>query len=69
MKDIPNLDDLLKRAKERHIFGTKMRSVIKGANEEGIRAVVDQQFALGKIIAAAGLVPIIEPEVDINGSR
>lgn len=66
MKDIPNLDNLLRRAKERHIFGTKMRSVIKEANEEGIRAVVDQQFALGKIITAAGLVPIIEPEVDIK---
>jgi fructose-bisphosphate aldolase class I len=66
MKEIPNLGDLLRRAKERHIFGTKMRSVIKEANEEGIRAVVDQQFALGKIIASAGLVPIIEPEVDIN---
>jgi fructose-bisphosphate aldolase class I len=66
MKEIPNLGDLLRRAKERHIFGTKMRSVIKEANEEGIRAVVDQQFALGKIIASSGLVPIIEPEVDIN---
>jgi fructose-bisphosphate aldolase class I len=66
MKDIPNLADLLRRAKERRIFGTKMRSVIKEANEDGIRAVVDQQFALGKIIAAADLVPIIEPEVDIN---
>jgi fructose-bisphosphate aldolase class I len=66
MKEIPNLGDLLRRAKERHIFGTKMRSVIKEANEEGIRAVVDQQFAWGKIIASAGLVPIIEPEVDIH---
>ncbi|GAB1483586.1 fructose bisphosphate aldolase [Treponema sp.] len=66
MKPIPNLEDLLKRAKDRHVFGTKMRSVIKEVNEKGIKAVVDQQFALGKIISAAGLVPIIEPEVDIH---
>lgn len=66
MKPIPNLDDLLKRAKDRHVFGTKMRSVIKEVNEAGIKAVVDQQFAFGKIISEAGLVPIIEPEVDIN---
>lgn len=68
MKPIPDLDDLLKRAKERHVFGTKMRSLIKEAHEAGIKAVVDQQFAFGKIIAGAGLVPIIEPEVDINAS-
>jgi len=66
MKPIPDLDETLKRANERHIFGTKMRSVIKEANEEGIKAVVDQQFEIGKQIIAAGLVPIIEPEVDIN---
>ncbi|WP_077298509.1 fructose bisphosphate aldolase [Virgibacillus pantothenticus] len=66
MKPIPDLDKLLKRANERHIFGTKMRSVIKDANPEGIKAVVDQQFEIGKQIIAAGLVPIIEPEVDIN---
>ncbi|PKL25911.1 MAG: fructose bisphosphate aldolase [Spirochaetae bacterium HGW-Spirochaetae-3] len=66
MKPIPDLEDLLKRAKERHVFGTKMRSVIKEANEAGIKAVVDQQFAFGRIISAAGLVPIIEPEVDIS---
>ncbi|PKL09102.1 MAG: fructose bisphosphate aldolase [Spirochaetae bacterium HGW-Spirochaetae-7] len=66
MKPIPNLQDLLKRAKDRHVFGTKMRSVIKEANEAGIKAVVDQQFAFGKIISGAGLVPIIEPEVDIH---
>lgn len=66
MKDIPGLDDLLRRAKERHIFGTKMRSVIKGANPAGIRAIVDQQFEIAKRIAAAGLYPIIEPEVDIH---
>ncbi|WP_077329652.1 fructose bisphosphate aldolase [Virgibacillus siamensis] len=66
MKPIHDLDETLKRANERHIFGTKMRSVIKEANPEGIKAVVDQQFEIGKKIIAAGLVPIIEPEVDIN---
>ncbi|PKM95045.1 MAG: fructose bisphosphate aldolase [Firmicutes bacterium HGW-Firmicutes-1] len=66
MKPIPNLDELLVRAKKRHIFGTKMRSVIKEVNELGIKAIVDQQFEIGKAIAAAGFVPIIEPEVDIN---
>jgi len=66
MKPIPGLDELLKRAKERHIFGTKMRSIIKEANSSSIKAVVEQQFELGKNIIAAGLVPIIEPEVDIN---
>jgi fructose-bisphosphate aldolase class I len=66
LKPIPGLDDLLQRAVERHIFGTKMRSLIKEANAAGIRKVVDQQFALAKQIAQAGLVPIIEPEVDIN---
>lgn len=66
MKAIPNLEDLLKRAVEKNIFGTKMRSVIKEANSEGIKKVVQQQFAIGKIIVEAGLVPIIEPEVDIH---
>ncbi len=66
MKPIPNLEDLLARANERHIFGTKERSVIKEANEDGIRAIVHQQFELGKKVCAAGLVPILEPEVDIN---
>ncbi|NMO76955.1 fructose bisphosphate aldolase [Niallia alba] len=66
MKPITDLDEILRRAKERHIFGTKMRSVIKEANPESIKAVVDQQFEVGKQIIAAGLVPIIEPEVDIN---
>ena len=65
MKPIPNLDELLTRAVERNIFGTKMRSVIKEANAEGIREVVEQQFAVGKQIFKKGLVPIIEPEVDI----
>lgn len=66
MKPIPELDKLLQRAKERHIFGTKMRSVIKEFNELAISAVVEQQFDIGKQIIAAGLVPIIEPEVDIH---
>lgn len=66
MKPIPNLDTLLKRAGERHIFGTKMRSVIKEVNEAGIKAVVKQQFEIAKIITSAGFVPIIEPEVDIH---
>jgi len=65
MKPIPGLNELLKRAVARNIFGTKMRSVIKEANPAGIRQVVEQQFELGKQIAAIGLVPIIEPEVDI----
>ncbi|MBU3175482.1 fructose bisphosphate aldolase [Clostridium estertheticum] len=66
MKPIPNLEGLLKRASEKNIFGTKMRSVIKEANSEGIRKVVEQQFDIGKKIFEAGLVPIIEPEVDIH---
>jgi fructose-bisphosphate aldolase class I len=66
MKDIPGLEDTLDVAVERGIFGTKMRSVIKEANEEGIKEIVKQQFEIAKIIANKGLVPIIEPEVDIN---
>lgn len=66
MKPIPQLDELLARAKERNIFGTKMRSVIKECNKEGIAAIVDQQFEIGKKICAAGFVPILEPEVDIH---
>jgi len=67
MKPIPGLDALLARArKEKGIFGTKMRSVIKQANPTGIEAVVEQQFEIGRQIVAAGLVPIIEPEVDIH---
>ena len=66
MKPIPELDVLLIKAKAAGIFGTKMRSVIKSANAEGIKAVVDQQFDIAKQIIAHGLVPIIEPEVDIN---
>jgi fructose-bisphosphate aldolase class I len=66
MKPIPNLDDLLARANQKGIFGTKMRSVIKEGNEKGVQAVVDQQFEVGRRIADAGLVPILEPEVDIH---
>ena len=66
MKPMPNLDALLTRAKDKGVFGTKMRSVITLANEAGIDAVVDQQFGIGRQIFAAGLVPIIEPEVDIH---
>jgi fructose-bisphosphate aldolase class I len=66
MKSIPELDDRLARANGHKVFGTKMRSVIKLANRKGIQQVVNQQFEIGKKILAAGLVPIIEPEVDIN---
>lgn len=65
MKPIPNLDDLLTRAVERNIFGTKMRSVIKEANPDGIRDVIEQQFRVGLQIFNKGLIPIIEPEIDI----
>ena len=69
MKDIPGLVDTLKLAKEKNIFGTKMRSVIYEANKEGIKKIVDQQFEFAKIICQNGLVPIIEPEVDINSKE
>ena len=66
MKPNPGLDALLSKAKSKGIFGTKMRSVIKQANPAGVKAIVDQQFEVGKQILAAGLIPIIEPEVDIH---
>jgi fructose-bisphosphate aldolase class I len=66
MKPMPDLDELLARGVAKGMFGTKMRSVIKLANEVGVNAVVDQQFEVGRKILAAGLVPIIEPEVDIT---
>ncbi len=66
MKPMPELDTLLERAKQKGVVGTKMRSVIKLANADGVKAVVDQQFETGKRIVAAGLVPIIEPEIDIH---
>ncbi len=69
MKPMPDLDALLSRGKQKGIFGTKMRSVIKTANPTGVNAVVDQQFEIGKRIIAAGLVPIIEPEVDIHSAQ
>ena len=66
MKPIDGLAELLSRANERHVFGTKMRSVVKKASPKGIARVVQQQFEVAKQIIAVGLVPIIEPEVDIN---
>jgi len=68
MKAIPDLDQLLERARAKGIFGTKMRSVVKHADARGIDNVVDQQFDVGRQILAAGLVPIIEPEVNIHAS-
>jgi len=66
MKTIANLEQLLAKARAQNVFGTKMRSVIKAANAAGIGRVVDQQFQIGRQIIAGGLVPIIEPEVDIK---
>ncbi len=68
MKPMHELDMLLDSAVAQGVFGTKMRSLIKHANETGIKAVLDQQFEIGKRIIAKGLVPIIEPEVDINAT-
>jgi len=69
MKPIDTLDDLLERAQRHQIFGTKMRSVINDADQAGISAIVDQQFGYASRILAAGLVPIIEPEVSISSPR
>lgn len=69
MKNIEGLSDKLREAKEKNIFGTKMRSVIYEANAEGIKRIVDQQFEIAKTICDAGLVPIIEPEVDIHSAE
>lgn len=69
MKPIIDLDEILKRANERNIFGTKMRSVIKDPNPKGVKEAVDQQFDIAGLIIAAGLVPIIEPEVDIHSPQ
>ena len=66
LKDIPNLDERLEEAKKYGIIGTKERSVILEYNEYGIKKVIEQQFKLAKQIIAHGLIPIIEPEVDIN---
>jgi len=68
LKPIPGLSDLLARAKAKGVFGTKERSVIKANNAAGIAAVLDQQFDLGQQVLDAGLVPIIEPEVDIKAA-
>lgn len=68
MKPIPGLADLLARAKAKGVFGTKERSVIKANNAKGIADVLDQQFEVGEQVLAAGLVPIIEPEVDIHAA-
>lgn len=68
MKPMPELDALLARAAKKGIFGTKMRSVINSANAAGIEAIVEQQFAVGKQILAAGLMPILEPEVNIKAT-
>ena len=69
MKPMPDLDALLARAVDNRVFGTKMRSVIKLADARGVAAVVDQQFEVGRQILEAGLVPIIEPEVDIHSPQ
>ena len=69
LKDIPNLEVSLENAKKYGIIGTKMRSVIKEYNEYGIKKIVEQQFNLAKIIIAHGLIPIIEPEVDIDAAN
>jgi len=66
MKPMPDLDALLERARARHVFGTKMRSVVQAADRAGIEAVLDQQFEVAARILAADLMPIIEPEVDIK---
>ena len=66
MKPMPELDKLLDRGVEKGIFGTKERSVINAANAEGIQAVVDPQFEIGKQVLAKGMVPILEPEVTIS---
>jgi fructose-bisphosphate aldolase class I len=69
MKPMPELDSVLARATDYGVFGTKMRSVVKTADAAGVKAVVDQQFEVGKQILAAGLMPIIEPEIDINSPQ
>jgi fructose-bisphosphate aldolase class I len=69
MKPMPELDQLLARAVDKGVFGTKMRSVIKQADQAGVNAVVNQQFDVGRQILGAGLVPIIEPEVDIHSPQ
>lgn len=69
MKPIPGLEEMLDDAKDKGIFGTKMRSVIKEYNPQGIKELVEEQFEIAKIVIEHGLVPIIEPEVDIHAER
>lgn len=69
MKEMKELDDLLKKAEKHNIFATKMRSVIHSANKQGIKEIVEQQFEYGKKIFAAGFVPILEPEININSDE
>ena len=69
MKPIPGLGELLDRAKAKGVFGTKMRAVIKLADPAGVKAIVDQQFEVGREIVAAGMVPILEPEIDIHSPQ
>ena len=66
MKPMPGLDELLARGRDKNVFGTKERSVIKSANEGGIESIVAQQFEVGRQVLGAGLMPILEPEVDIK---
>ena len=66
MKPLTNLDELLQRARQRNIFGTKMRSLIKTANPQGIKDIVDQQFEIGRKVYDQGFIPILEPEIDIK---
>jgi fructose-bisphosphate aldolase class I len=68
MKAMPGLDSVLARAVSKGVFGTKMRAVVKHADAQGIQEIVDQQFTIGKQILAAGLMPILEPEVDIHAT-
>jgi fructose-bisphosphate aldolase, class I len=69
MKPMPGLDSLLARARDKGVFGTKMRSVIKLADQDGIRAIAEQQFEVGRQILDAGLMPILEPEIDIRSPQ
>jgi fructose-bisphosphate aldolase, class I len=69
MKPIPDVDTLLARATHQHVFGTKMRSVIRLADDAGVKSVVDRRFDIARQILAAGLVPIIEPEIDIHSPQ
>lgn len=68
MKPMPQLDDLLRRGVEKNMFGTKERSVVKENNPTGIHKIVEQQFEVGRQVLGAGLMPILEPEVDINAA-